>query len=1290
MQALFGANASASGSATPINNFNYDYARCVVCLLRVHGFIAARPRTVVHFACGPTAITRTRATTCASPTFYQPHSASSPTAPTNSAGPEHISASIRIFAPAFIFNAYALLLARALFTGLTGTDKLSKLKTGRTGNNAIGVSDANEFQDAVPTLPPDARYFPHDAGRPPAHPGFGPIPPMGEEKPPAGLRFPQVREVVRHLSDEYMAGEYEEVKFDSRARQQYKDDALRAATHPAFRMKLPLELVDGMPSYPEALHIPGQHQLSPGVPFVVRDSRDDTLFETQIGVTTPSIVNKYCWLKRPNSVTFWERSIRILKLTFGDKVSEVESHRKALHEFGFLHNSRDGGTGDADEGSFSLAATNSEGVGKGNVQPAQQIHTPDAEERRLNLLHELGETGVDVVESLVSRDEFADASFIGRQQNLMGFGTIRKRIMNAVQSNMTRVRPGEETLSRSIGIQGEHHCDSKDCAHLWTVAVLCLQLPIGSDPASFVYPEVAVYAHSTEYTPPLSFGGPVEQKKKQLNFLENGMPHFTTIENEACWHACNSAFRFFNYGQKGLEVGLFKDCSLTPRMLVESKSYIDEEGVKHQCSMNGCLDPIEDAEQHNFMLIRALKHVQRGRFSLLPLTREEMRRFKKSVLAALERKAPPLDLSKLKASGKDDHIEFILEDMIYGPNKIAYCVEFEKDPGVLVWISDHQWKHVNKDRLKYEYALRKGNLYGTSGANIVVPDAVFIELELGEVTEENENAHVSQSSVPQNGTSRSTSVELEPDPHHITVPEQGNSGKRKADADAEAKSPRRTKRKKPNQAGSAIEQAGAGQSVPAKKKPPKEGGRRTTYGKVGLNEHKVVELLSSNVWETSAQTVEARRKAFRPTLRKAMTMPELAALIRPYQSHQSARLSAPTKTTTEFLAGTQLAIECARLLSVWHDMQHVMHTHADWMHIQECHMFVHMKTWLLEDAPNMAFAIYAGVTMDNRTTLVPTDERLHEMIWSTRISWLDDLAWEVLRFVARLQREQNPTSSAEQQITLSLPSDTQEEVLSKSKDTSAAATSEFQAEEYEEDDEDQEDRESLASDMEEHECESEDDVDDIGQPVSKPTTLLNDERQSLDPLSSQLALLFAMDDADLERRELLLNDGDYIPTGENPRRPQVQPEHRTAPIATATIEMNVADTGPRARGSALREKVVTLEYTGKVKSHPGELQRFASEVFIDTLFKIVLEPTIHELAQEDTAVRSSGRTQQAYGLLLGRGVLLEALLKSAGSPIVWTYEHLRRGIYASPYKIFGTDRFERIIELLKKKARILM
>lgn len=199
-----------------------------------------------------------------------------------------------------------------------------------------------------------------------------------------GLHFPRMNQNVEmHITSQYRAGACMRYPWSSATRQLHAIEALSAATHPLLQ---PQATANG---YPEVLNVPGQLQLTPSLPLVVWSEEKKHLAyeQTVAAVHTPESILTVPGV--PDDVQ--DIFLSLCKNVLGDPQAARGADRKPFYELGWRRNLRDNGSHTIDfEGSYSLAATSSEGLGVGHVQPAAQRDERYMRVRQRQLLFDVG------------------------------------------------------------------------------------------------------------------------------------------------------------------------------------------------------------------------------------------------------------------------------------------------------------------------------------------------------------------------------------------------------------------------------------------------------------------------------------------------------------------------------------------------------------------------------------------------------------------------------------------------------------------------------------------------------------------------------------------------------------------------------------------------------------------------------------------------------------------------------------------------------------------------------------
>ncbi|KZV89765.1 hypothetical protein EXIGLDRAFT_138453 [Exidia glandulosa HHB12029] len=197
--------------------------------------------------------------------------------------------------------------------------------------------------------------------------------------------LPRMDDSVRlYRTSQYRSGICQRYEWSAGSRSLNAVQALCAATHPELR---PNATPTG---FPEKLHVPGQLQLTPGVPLVVWSPEKEHLKFTQTVavVHTPSTLDASPGTTMPTADIFKS----IARNAMGNLDAADPRDRVPFYKLdGLRKNMRDKGAHASEfEGSYSLAWTSGEGQGAGNVQPAAQTDDPYVRERQRILVYDIG------------------------------------------------------------------------------------------------------------------------------------------------------------------------------------------------------------------------------------------------------------------------------------------------------------------------------------------------------------------------------------------------------------------------------------------------------------------------------------------------------------------------------------------------------------------------------------------------------------------------------------------------------------------------------------------------------------------------------------------------------------------------------------------------------------------------------------------------------------------------------------------------------------------------------------
>ncbi|EJD38658.1 hypothetical protein AURDEDRAFT_172290 [Auricularia subglabra TFB-10046 SS5] len=375
------------------------------------------------------------------------------------------------------------------------SERLSGLPSGPEQLPVAGVTNVR----AWPAIP-----LPEDEQRYPAEELTDPSPRLasfqtwpGAPEAPAGFTYPRAPTFTRcEATDEgceYLTGVYETFEFDASTVKEQRARVLRSATQP--------ELVPppGPDGYPTQYSVPGQRQMTPGVPVVAVDRDNPHKRRMYATLHLPSTVSAVTKVKSlcPN---FTELVKDLIRVVFGDPDAEGDA-AKPMHTLGYERNMRntDPRSMKDGEGAFSMAATSGEGQGIGHVQPAKQTETPAARLRQMALTVSLAKIVWILLMVSIGHPEFIVLEFIGNMNNVPGFGGIENKFHPSLQVNVSLITKDVRDLLCSLGHhQGCNHVDPNDYIAAWTVFCLLCRLPASSDPGATCFSEVGLYAHSTE------------------------------------------------------------------------------------------------------------------------------------------------------------------------------------------------------------------------------------------------------------------------------------------------------------------------------------------------------------------------------------------------------------------------------------------------------------------------------------------------------------------------------------------------------------------------------------------------------------------------------------------------------------------------------------------------------------------------------------------------------------------------------------------------------------------------
>ncbi|KAF7326673.1 hypothetical protein MVEN_02604500 [Mycena venus] len=175
-----------------------------------------------------------------------------------------------------------------------------------------------------------------------------------------------------------------------------------------------------------------------------------------------------------------ERRLYVLAFGSNPRCSETETV-VGLYKLGFKCNNRSAKPKPGSmDGSFSLASTVEKGSGTGVLSASA-----------LNIIHELQQL---ILPCCLSKFEWEMYKWWAKDNNVFVFGGLGPGA-TGLQMNHSSGMGGLDTEIGSL--QGKWHADISDALPLWTLGILMLKLPPGSDPGPFMFARCGLYIRET-------------------------------------------------------------------------------------------------------------------------------------------------------------------------------------------------------------------------------------------------------------------------------------------------------------------------------------------------------------------------------------------------------------------------------------------------------------------------------------------------------------------------------------------------------------------------------------------------------------------------------------------------------------------------------------------------------------------------------------------------------------------------------------------------------------------------
>ncbi|KAJ6477846.1 hypothetical protein C8R47DRAFT_1323241, partial [Mycena vitilis] len=233
----------------------------------------------------------------------------------------------------------------------------------------------------------------------------------------------------------------------------------------------------------------GMTRMCLGVPYIQRvDGNPNHTVTVAVAHTRESLVQFGNGIA--DRVGELEKDLYVLAFGRNPHGSDGESIT-ALYQLGLKRNDRSAkAQPGSTDGSYSLASTVEKGQGQGCFQPAVQAATPVAQQlisQALNIIHELQQL---ILPCCLSKFEWEMYKWWTKDNNVFVFGGLGPGA-TGLQMNHSSGMGGLDT---SIGsLQGNWHTDRSDAPPLWTLGILMLKLPPGSDPGPFMLGRCGLY-----------------------------------------------------------------------------------------------------------------------------------------------------------------------------------------------------------------------------------------------------------------------------------------------------------------------------------------------------------------------------------------------------------------------------------------------------------------------------------------------------------------------------------------------------------------------------------------------------------------------------------------------------------------------------------------------------------------------------------------------------------------------------------------------------------------------------
>ncbi|KAL0568259.1 hypothetical protein V5O48_013731 [Marasmius crinis-equi] len=307
-----------------------------------------------------------------------------------------------------------------------------------------------------------------------------------QEQPPSSYLYPKGRTLHRRGTEKYRARCVYAFPYHPPLDASTEVDYLRRVILPPHSYPTDNEYDHVSQSY-HPKPIEGLTPLPPGVPVCV-----DLDGKEEDSVTIATLFDLESLKRFPEYDDINRSAMKLWDITWGNK----RDGRPAVFELEMQRNMRSGAKKEERpfDGSSSQASTRLEGNGRGFGIPASQTDASQSYGIRLSFLQTLNELYQLMAPLAMSKEEYLATTFRAVDLNIFSFGGLFPTGLTSVQLNSSSGDEGGDLMAFIGAIQGAFHVDFHDDRTRWTMLVILIRLPPGSDPGAFILARFGLYA----------------------------------------------------------------------------------------------------------------------------------------------------------------------------------------------------------------------------------------------------------------------------------------------------------------------------------------------------------------------------------------------------------------------------------------------------------------------------------------------------------------------------------------------------------------------------------------------------------------------------------------------------------------------------------------------------------------------------------------------------------------------------------------------------------------------------